>query len=178
MYFVTDEILGPNANDLIVDGDDMNKTILTVIEDCIDERHFTDQYFKNQLDQLDISINQIMSGLNTKVHDQFKKSIDTIAINSSIERLNNLSSIANSATVSNATYLIEIDLKEIRTYFDKISLDTSPLSNDTIGGTIQNVSEIGRSFKRIVSYLFLFLFSLKISRSKYWNQRLMHVLYH
>lgn len=117
---------------------------MAVINDCVNGRHFSNQFFKNLLNQSDNSIDQVMNELNMKIFNQFQVSINETDIGSSISRLTDLSTLLNSSEISKHIELMIENLSKIELNFGQISSDPSSLPSDTVNTTVQRVRETKR----------------------------------
>ncbi|CAF1499265.1 unnamed protein product [Adineta steineri] len=137
--FLIDELLGPNKNELIVGGFDVETIFTTIINDCGNQIHFSEHFFSNQLNPLQTDVNQAMNELNKKIDDKFNASITAINITSDLERLDQFSMTINSTKIQNKIQEIRNDLQVIEIEFKKISSSIPIVPESIINQTINDV---------------------------------------
>ncbi|CAF3662702.1 unnamed protein product [Adineta steineri] len=136
--FLIDELLGPNKNELIVGGFDVETIFTTIINDCGNQIHFSEHFFSNQLNPLQTDVNQAMNELNKKIDDKFNASITAINITSDLERLDQFSMTINSTKIQNKIQEIRNDLQVIEIEFKKISSSIPIVPEIIINQTIND----------------------------------------
>jgi hypothetical protein len=129
---------------LIIGGFDIQTTFTTMIEDCRDQIHFSEHFFKNHLIRLQNDVNQAMDQLNQKIDDKFNAAIDAINIKSHLDHIEIFLIAVNSASITiGIGYEVEQisdALKIIQTSFGKI-VDSIPiLPANMVNQTINDVS--------------------------------------
>ena len=65
---------------MIIGGSDLQTTLTTIIDDCGNQIHFSEHFFKNHLTTLQDDVTRAMNELDKIIDDKFKNSINAIDI--------------------------------------------------------------------------------------------------
>ncbi|CAF1043783.1 unnamed protein product [Rotaria sp. Silwood1] len=105
---------------------DINATILNIINDCNQNIHFSEIFFKNSYIHLNNQLSSSIKDINKKVFQQFSSVNNKINITADLDLLINIANLNSLTNIVNHLKYIKNDFQQIRQIFNQI-LTSNPL---------------------------------------------------
>ena len=137
---ILDELLGESADQLIIGESDTETALNAVVDSCRNETHFSDNFFQDQVGEVDSGIRTAINQLNLDIFKQFNDSIESINIKSDLKKVQQLINLTNGTEIGTKATQIEFELRLIDDRFENISTSIPTVPSTVVNETVNQVS--------------------------------------